>query len=319
VKVLVTGASGFVGGHLLQHLCARDLAVNAVLRRRDVALPAGATAFAPIDLDEAFDCSEALRGCDAAIHLAARVHVMQDTSADPLAAYRKGNTAATLRLAEQAAAAGVRRFVFLSSIKVNGEETQPGQPFTIDSVPRPRDAYGISKLEAENGLREIADRTGMQVVSIRTPLVYGPGVRANFLSMMNWLRRGIPLPFGSLRHNRRSLMAVGNLVDAIARSLTSPAAANRLLLVADGEDLSTAELLVRLGAALGHPARLVPLPPKLLALAASAAGLGGLRQRLLGSLQVDGSGARRILDWTPPLSVDEGLRLTADDYLRRAS
>jgi UDP-glucose 4-epimerase len=319
VKVAVTGASGFVGGHLLQHLCARDIAVNAVLRRRDVALPSGANAFPGVDLLEAFDCSDALRGCDAVIHLAARVHVMQDTSVDPLAAYRQGNTAATLRLAEQAAAAGVRRFVFLSSIKVNGEETQPGQPFTTGSVPQPRDAYGISKLEAEQGLREIADRSDMQIVLIRTPLVYGPGVRANFRSMMHWLRRGIPLPFRSLRDNRRSLTAVGNLVDAIARALTAPAAANQLLLVADGEDLSTAELLVRLGAALGHPARLVPMPPGLLALAARAAGLGGLRQRLLGSLQVDASSARRVLDWTPPLSVDAGLQLTADDYLRHLS
>ena len=317
MKILVTGASGFVGLHLLRHLQSRNgWSVRALLRRNDVAVPPGVEAFPGGELDGSPDCISALRGCDAVIHLAARVHVLRETEANPLDAFRRVNVAATAALANQAVAAGVRRFIFMSSIKVNGEQSAPGQPFTSASRADPHDAYAITKLEAEQGLREIALRTGLEVVTIRPPLVYGPGVKANFLSMMNWLHRGLPVPFGAVRNNRRSLIAIGNLVDVIARCVDHPAAVGATLLVADGEDLSTAELFARLGAAMARPARLVPIPPAAIALAARLAGRRQLIHRLLASLQVDASGTRRLLGWTPPLSVDEALRMTTTAYLQ---
>jgi nucleoside-diphosphate-sugar epimerase len=279
-------------------------------------LPKGVKNVVVASIDGSTDWHDALAGCDAVVHLAARVHVMTETTADPLNEFRRVNVQGTLNLARQAAAAGVRRFVFVSSIKVNGEATQPGAPFTADDAPTPLDAYGVSKMEAEQGLREIARQTGMEVVIIRPPLVYGPGVKANFATMMRWLKRGVPLPLGAI-HNQRSLVALDNLVDLIVTCLTHLAAANQTFMVSDGEDVSTTELLRRMGQAMGHPARLVPVPASWLKVAVGLLGKGDVAQRLCGSLQVDISKTRELLGWTPPVSLDEGLRRAAGHGLPR--
>ena len=273
--------------------------------------------YATGDLEPSSDWSAALVGISTVVHCAARVHVMADTAADPLTEFRRLNVQGTLNLAHQSASAGVQRFVFVSSIKVNGEATQSGSPFAADDVAAPLDAYGISKMEAEQGLRDLAAKTGLEVVIIRPPLVYGPGVKANFAAMMRWLQRGIPLPLGAI-HNQRSLVALDNLVDLIVTSLTHPAAANQTFLVSDGEDVSTTELLRRMGQAMGRPARLIPVPVSLLKLAAALVGKPDVAQRLCGSLQVDIEKTRRLLDWTPPLSLDQGLRKAAKGYGREA-
>lgn len=262
------------------------------------------------------DWTAALRNVDQIVHLAARVHVMNDKCSDPLAEFRRVNVEGTAALARQAAVAGVRRFVYLSSVKVNGEFTEAGHPFTADDAPAPEDPYGVSKHEAEQLLRQIAAETGMEVVIIRPPLVYGPGVKANFESMMRWLARGVPLPLAAVTRNRRSLVALDNLVNLIVTCLHHPAAANQTFLVSDGEDLSTAQLLKRMGSAMGHPARLFYLPPALLQLGAAVLNKPGIYQRLCGSLQLDITKTRQLLDWTPPVSVDEGLRRAAEGFFR---
>ena len=248
------------------------------------------------------------------IHLAARVHVMSYASKSPLEEYRKVNVRGTLNMAQRAASAGVKRFIYLSSIKVNGEETAPGMPFTAEDNPAPIDYYAISKYEAETGLRKLAHETGMDVVIIRPPLVYGPGVKANFLRMMQLLRRGMPLPFGAI-NNVRSLVALENLVDFIILCIEHPAAANQIFLVSDGEDLSTTELLRRLAKALGIPARLLPLPTIVLKIGAMLIRKSSIARRLCGSLQVDISKSRELLGWSPPCSVDIALQNVANDYL----
>ncbi len=260
------------------------------------------------------DWTVALRSVDQVAHLAARVHVMNDKSMDPLAEFRQVNVEGTANLARQAAAAGVRRFVYLSSIKVNGEFTQEGHPFTADDAPAPEEPYGVSKHEAEQVLRQIAADTGMEVVIIRPPLVYGPGVKANFESMMRWLARGVPLPLAAVTQNRRSLVALDNLVDLTVTCLNHPAASNQTFLISDGEDFSTAGLLRRMGAALGHPARLFYVPPLMLKIGAHAVKKTGIYQRLYGSLQLDITKTRRLLGWTPSVSVDEGLRRAAERF-----
>jgi nucleoside-diphosphate-sugar epimerase len=256
----------------------------------------------------------ALRSVGQVVHLAARVHVMNDKSTDPLSEFRRVNVEGTANLARQAAASGVRRFVYLSSIKVNGEFTQEGRPFTANDPPAPEDHYGVSKYEAEQALRQIAADTGMEVVIIRPPLVYGPGVKANFESMMRWLARDVPLPLAAVTQNIRSLVALDNLVDLIVTCLNHPAAANQTFLVSDGEDLSTAELLKRMGAALGYPARLFYVPPLFLKIGAQLVNKPGIYQRLCGSLQLDIAKTRQLLGWTPPVSVDGGLQRAAQVF-----
>lgn len=288
--------------------------IVAAIRRRDVFLPDGVSAVQVGELSPITDWSEALQRVRTVVHCAARVHVMEEKSSNPLAAFRQMNVEGTANLARQAEAAGARRFIFLSSIKVNGEFTAEGRPFTADDVPAPQDPYGISKLEAEQLLRKIAAETGMEVVIIRPPLVYGSGVKANFESLMRCLTRGVPLPLAAATENRRSLVALENLVDLIVTCLEHPAAANQTLLVSDGEDLSTADLLKRLGAVLGHPARLFYLPPPLLRLGATVVRKPGIYQRLYGSLQLDIAKTHQLLNWAPPISVDEGLRSTAAGF-----
>ncbi len=318
--ILVTGATGFVGKALVQRLLADDPSrcVVVAVRRDDQRWTERVLPRVTGDLEPSIDWSTALADVSAIVHCAARVHVMDDTAANPLEVFRCVNVQSTLNLARQAAAAGVQRFVFVSSIKVNGEATELDQPFTADDESAPLDPYGVSKMEAEQGLRDIAAQTGMEVVIIRPPLVYGPGVKANFQTMMRWLARGVPLPLGAI-HNRRSMVALGNLVDLIVTCIDHPAAANQTFLVSDGEDLSTTQLLQRLGRALGKPAWLVPVPAMLLKAGAALVGKPAIAQRLCGSLQVDISKTQQLLGWVPPLSVDEGLKRAAEGYLREAS
>jgi len=276
--------------------------------------PDGPEAFAIGSLSSDTDWTAALRNVEQVVHLAARVHVMNDKNPDPLVEFRRVNVEGTAALARQAAVAGVRRFVFLSSVKVNGEFTEAGHPFSADDAPGPKDSYGVSKYEAEQLLRQVADETGMDVVIIRPPLVYGPGVKANFESMMRWLACGVPLPLAAVTRNRRSLVALDNLVDLIVTCLNHPAAANQTFLVSDGEDFSTAQLLKRMGAAMGHPARLFYVPPAFLKLGATVLNKPGIYQRLCGSLQLDIAKNRQLLGWTPPVSLDEGLRRAAEGF-----
>ena len=287
LSLLITGGTGFVGRALAQRLGNQPL--HLATRADSV------------------DWGKVLVGVSTVVHLAARVHVMHDTAAYPLTAFRAVNVGGTLKLAHQAAAAGVKRFVFISSVKVNGESTSSGKAFTELDVSNPQDAYGQSKHEAEQGLRQLNADTGMEVVIIRLPLVYGPGVKANFAALMRAVQRGWPLPLGAV-HNQRSLVALDNLVDFIVICITHPQAANQTFLVSDGQDLSTTELVRGMAQAAGVPARLLPVPVWALQAGASLLGMGDAVQRLCGNLQVDISKARSLLGWEPPVSVEEGLR-----------
>lgn len=306
--ILVTGATGFVGNALVKRLMADPAfgGVVAALRRDNVSLPAGVKCVYVGDLLPTTDWRMALQKVDAVVHCAARVHVMQD-EANPQETYHHVNVQGTLNLARQAAQAGMHRFVFVSSIKVNGEATLPGKPFTADDLPSPLDPYGVSKMQAEQGLQEISAHTGMEVVVIRPPLVYGPGVKANFAALMRAVQRGWPLPLGAV-NNQRSLVALDNLVDLIATCIAHPQAAGQTFLVSDGQDLSTTELVSGLAEAAGVPARLLPVPVWALKVGASLLGKGDAVQRLCGNLQVDISKALTLLGWVPPVSVQEGLR-----------
>ena len=307
MRILVTGCSGFVARALIPVLVSRAHEPSAVVRRAQDMSHAERNSFVVGNIDGATDWSLVLEGVDMVIHLAARAHVMHDTETDPLTAFRVVNLQGTLNLARQAAASGVKRFVFISSVKVNGESTEPGHAFSEADAPNPQDAYGQSKHEAEQGLREIAELTGMEVVIIRPPLVYGPGVKANFASLMRAVQRGWPLPLGAV-HNQRSLVALDNLVDFIVTCITHPKAANKTFLVSDGEDLSTPDLIRRMARAMNRPARLLPVPVWALRAGALLLGKGDAVQRLCGNLQVDISKSRTLLGWNPPVSVDEGLR-----------
>ena len=306
MKLLLTGVTGFLGSRLATALHSKpDVNLTAAVRRH-IEIPA-AHIVEVQDLDGCTDWSAALINQQVVIHAAARAHIMKDEVVDPLAEYRRVNVDGTLNLARQAASAGVKRFIFISSIKVNGEQTPLGQPFTADDSPSPEDAYGISKWEAEQGLQQLASENGMEVVILRPPLVYGPGVKGNFASMIKLVAKGLPLPLGAI-HNQRSLVAVDNLVDLIITCIYHPAAANQVFLAGDGQDLSTTELLRGVARAMGKPARLIPVPSSLLMLGATFLGKKAVAQRLLGSLQVDISKARNLLGWEPPVSVEEGLK-----------
>ena len=284
--------------------------------RRAAVMPSGVTLAVTPSLEPKADWSTALRGVKVVLHAAARVHVMKESAGDALATYRRVNVEGTLGLARQAALAGVRRFVFLSSIKVNGESTTADRPFTRADIPAPEDAYGISKAEAECGLFAIGRETGMEIVVVRPPLVYGPGVAGNFVRLLRWVERGVPLPLGAI-DNRRSLVAVENLVDLLVRCLDHPGAAGEILLVSDGEDLSTTELIRRMAAALDTSPRLYPVPVKLLRLIGRATAQSTLVGRLVDSLQVDSAYTCERLGWTPPIDVAAGLRQAGQWYSAR--
>ena len=290
------------------------MAVRAAVRSAGCRMLEAVNTVRVADLGPDTDWLGALSGVSVVVHAAARVHVMADTVADPLSEFRHANVTGTLNFARQAASSGVNRFVFLSSIKVNGEQTQFGQRYTPNDKPNPSDPYGISKYEAEEGLRRIAEETGMEVVIIRPVLVYGPGVKGNFLAMMRWLHEGIPLPLGAI-NNSRSLVALDNLIDLIVTCLDHPAAANETFLVSDGEDISTTELLKRTASAMGVKARLIPVPVSIIQTGATLLGKGEIGQRLCGSLQVDISKTRELLGWTPPVTVDQALKRTAEYFL----
>jgi len=314
MKILVTGGAGFIGCALVNSLLDSEKHQPlASVRRITPSLP-------PLiqSIDEVgpnTDWRNVLKNVDVVVHNAALVHVTSDGSNEALEAYRESNALGTLNLALQALSSGVKRFVYISSIKVNGECTHLNRPFEASDAPNPVGPYAVSKFEAENGLNDLSARAGMEVVIIRPPLVYGPGVKANFHTMMRWLMRGIPLPLAAV-NNKRSLLALDNLISLIVTCIEHPAAANQTFLVSDGEDLSTPELLRRLGALLGKPARLFPVPQKLLDTSLRLLGKGDMAMSLCSSLQVDMSKTNRILNWMPPLTVDQGLLITAQDFLR---
>jgi nucleoside-diphosphate-sugar epimerase len=311
--VLVTGATGFVGRAVINKLAFHPgFTPRATVRRVNHHLPSMVATVTIGDLVPDTDWSTALQGVDVVIHLAARAHVLKEVSSEPLDEFRKINVAGTLNLARQAVTAGVKRFVFISSIGVNGNRND--RPFTEDDIPNPVEPYAVSKMEAEKSLRQLADVTEMEVVIIRPPLVYGPNAPGNFGLLFSAVDKGIPLPLGAI-HNQRSLVALENLVDLIVTCIDHPAAANQIFLAGDGEDLSTTELLQRMAKALGKKSRLIPVPVKLLEVGAALLGRRDMAQRLCGSLQVDITKARTLLGWNPPISVDEGLRRTAQGFL----
>jgi nucleoside-diphosphate-sugar epimerase len=311
--ILLTGANGFVGQHLGVYLLKQGYDVVAAVRQPNTSInftPARLVAVG--DIDATTDWSTALNGVEVVIHLAARVHVMQEQAEDPLATFRQVNTLGTLRLAQQAAEHGVKRFVYLSSIKVNGESTS-ATPFSEQNIMTPEDPYARSKWEAEQQLLELAAQTGLEVSIIRPPLVYGAGVGGNFQRLLRLVARGWPLPLASI-HNRRSLVGVQNLCSLLEVCVHHPAAANEVFLVSDGEDISTPELIRMLAVAMGKPCRLWPFATAMLAMASQLFGQRDAWQRLAGSLQVDISKARQQLGWEPPFSLEQGLAETVAWY-----
>lgn len=313
-RILVTGANGFVGRDLCNQLMARGFPVRAALRCGSLSAELkGVEGEVVGDLGPDTNWEKALVEVDCVVHLAARVHVMADKAVDPLAEFRRVNRDGTVCLVKQAAFSGVRRFIYLSSIKVNGEETK-GHPFTAAAPPNPVDYYAVSKAEAEQQVLGMVGTGSMEVVIIRPPLVYGPGVQANFYKMMRIVGNGFPLPLGAI-HNKRRLVALDNLVDLIITCIDHPAAKNQVFLAGDGEELSTTELLQRLSCALERPNRLLPIPQKIIEYCLKMLGKGNVAQRLCGSLQVDISKACDLLDWQAVVTVDEALMKTAEWYL----
>lgn len=313
-RVLVTGANGFVGKELVSCLVQNGANVTACARLNNIHM------FKEVKqvihtIDSGTDWKTDLANIDVVIHLAARVHVMNDSELNPLACFREINTSGTLNLARQASDAGVKRFIFISSIKVNGEITSSDSSFSPDDSFIPTDPYGLSKYEAEQQLLKLVKETGMEVVIIRPPLVYAIGVKGNFASLIKWMQRGVPLPFGAI-HNQRSLVALDNLVNFIIHCIDHPKAANEIFLISDGEDVSTTELLQKVASAFGKKALLLPVPVSLMTFAAKLLGKADMATRLFGSLQVDSSKARDLLGWKPVITMDEQLKKIAAAYLK---
>ncbi len=310
--ILLTGSTGFVGSALLTALqkfpgCRVVSAVRSAASASDDVVVVG-------DIDGATDYSSALAGVNVVIHAAARAHIMKDEVSDPLAEYRRVNVDGTLNLARQAAVAGVKRFVFISSIGVHGLNSS--RPFKETDTEAPHDAYAISKYEAEQGLRKLTTETGLEVVIIRPPLVYGGAAPGNFRSLINLASKPVPLPFGSVNNNR-SMVYVGNLVSFIIRCIQHPAAANQIFLVSDGEDVSLRNLVTYIRLCFGRSPRLLPVPVGLFKLAGALTGKRGVVDRLVGDLQVDSSKARTLLEWVPPFTVSQGIEATVADFMNK--
>jgi len=315
--ILVTGAAGFVGSRLLasQNALAHHIQFRAVTRSPlEKSFPNVEQLLVP-DIAEKTDWTNALLGVSTVVHLAARVHVMDDKASNPLEEYRRANVITTLNFAKQAASTGVKRFIFLSSVKVNGEKTDIGKPFTEESIADPVDPYGISKLEAEEGIREICNATGMQYVIIRPPLIYGPGVKANYLKLMNLVQRRLPLPLGSIA-NKRSMLALDNLIDFILLAARHPKASNQLFLLSDEKALSTPQLIDRMSRCMGYASnRLISVPAQVLRFVGLCLGQSATIERLTESLEVSADKAHQLLAWTPPLDVEQAMQITVDDLL----
>lgn len=319
MKVLVTGATGFIGRHLCKTLDSLDeYKLIRACRKKEPQLCEGVEVG---DINQKTDWSYALSGVDVVIHAAARVHIMNDSNAEPLTAYRNTNTYGTVNLAEQASRLGVKRFIFISSIKVNGEKTIIGKPFTPVDMPNPSDPYGISKNEAEQKLRSLGKVSGMEIVIIRPPLVYGEGVKANFATLLNVVSKGLPLPFRAIKNNRRSLVSVYNLIDLIRVCVEHPRAANETFLVSDDNDLSTADMIALMAKVLRKKNIALPVPVWFFKLAGKVLGKQAFVDRLIDSLQLDISHTKQALDWKPPHSVEYGFKLVmksekkSDTYL----
>ncbi|MBP0050157.1 SDR family oxidoreductase [Marinobacterium sp. AK62] len=304
MKLLLTGATGFFGGRLARVLTMSSYFHLTASVRRSAHITAQHLLEVP-GLDNSTDWSQAVAGQHVVIHTAARAHVLHDASSDPLAAYREVNVDGTLNLARQAAAAGVQRFIFISSIGVNGNCTH--RPFTAQDQPNPVEPYALSKWEAEQGLWTIQRETGMEVVIIRPPLVYGPGAPGNFARLVRWVEKGIPLPLGAV-HNQRTLVGLDNLVDLVRVCIDHPAAANRVLLAGDDEDVSTTQILQGIATAKGKPSRLIPVSEGILWAGARMLGRQAMAEKVLGSLQVDISETKALLGWQPPFSFAEGMK-----------
>jgi len=312
LKVLVTGSTGFLGREVVTCLNARNYSVRRLLRSKNNQFP---DAVITATIGKGGDFRKAVMDCTAVIHCAARVHIMDDMSLNALDDFREVNTFGTLELAQQAADLGVKRFIFISSIKVNGESTLLGKPFKSDDEFIPTDPYALSKYEAEIGLRRIAAETGMEVVIIRPVLIYGPGVKANFATMMKWVYKGIPLPLGGIKENKRSLVSISNLVNLIITCLEHPRAANQTFLVSDDDDVSTTELLKNMAFALNVTSRLIVIPVVWVKLFARLIGKPSISQRLCGSLQVDISMTKELLDWKPCYSTAACMKAMADAFV----
>ncbi|MEC4727741.1 SDR family oxidoreductase [Shewanella sp. D64] len=310
-NILLTGGSGFLGKHLLKKLSKFQLSVLD----RSVTEKDEQFTYFKASIDSKSSYSLELKNVKTVIHCAARVHIMNEQISDPLSEFREINTAGTVNLARQAVTAGVKRFIFVSSIKVNGESTQPGRPFSVSDARKAEDFYGQSKLEAEEQLLELAKETGLEVVIIRPTLVYGPDVKANFASLMNLVSKGIPLPFGCITDNRRSLVSVSNLVDLILTCIDHPKAANQVFLVSDDHDVSTASMVMNMSQALGKSSKLLPVPLWCYRLVGKLAGKTDVVNRLLGSLQVDITHTKDTLGWVPPQTLEDGFRETAEAFL----
>ena len=312
-KILVTGANGFVGRALCVEAVVRGMQVRGGVRHQ-CDLPTGVERFIVGEINENTNWQGALNGCDVVVHLAARVHVMRESAKNPLEEFRRVNVQGTEHLARSAVASGVKRFVYVSSIKVNGEETLGGKSYAERDMPMPQDAYGISKWEAEQALHRVAEETGLEVVIVRPPLVYGAGVKGNFAQLLSVLARGIPLPLASIK-NHRDLIYVGNLVDALVACATHSNAAGQTYLVSDGEGVSTPDLIRNLANALGKSNVVFPFPISVMRFCAGLFDKSSALDRLTQSLQVDSSKISKELGWQPPYTMQQGLRATADWYL----
>jgi UDP-glucose 4-epimerase len=315
LNILVTGATGFIGQRLIQHLLAQtSFNISALVRDRNHSFPAKIKILLVPTIDGDTDYSSYLDNIDIVIHLAARVHRMGDLGSSSYLAYKATNTDGTSRLAEQAANAGVKRFIYISTIKVNGELTTIGAPFTADDTPQPSDPYAVSKHKAEQALQSLSKTTGLEYVIIRPPLVYGPGVKANFEKLIGLIHRNIPLPLGAI-NNQRSLVSIDNLISLITQCITHPQAANQVFLVSDDKDLSTTALLEMIAEAMNRPVRLLPIPETILTYAAKLFGKSDIAKRLIGNLQIDLSKTKSLLDWQPEITPEEGIRKATQSFI----